>query len=296
MSDRKSVHVLYKNLGETPNECILRFKKDNPEYADEAMTYAGRLDPMAEGVLIVLSHEELQNKDKYLNLQKTYEFEILWGFETDTLDVLGLVSSGISFPSQVFWGNLSGFADPANFSSLKKIINGIPLLFSKLLRKAPKELMISTKFPNDITTKDLLKNIGKFEQSYPAYSSKPVDGKPLFQWARECRLGEIEIPKHEVEIFEIEYLSRRTLSKQDLLKEIEYKISLVSGDFRQEEILERWKKVLNDSEERDFVLDKISATVSSGFYIRQFVCDLAKSFDTHALTFHIKRTKVGDYS
>ncbi len=251
MENRKGVHVLYKNLGETPNEAILRFKKDNPEYEKESMTYAGRLDPMAEGLLLILSGDELQNKEKYLNLTKTYEFEILWGFETDTLDVLGLVSPGISFSSQVFRDN-----------------------------------MISTNFQE---------LIGKFEQSYPAYSSKPVKGKPLFQWAREGRLGDIEIPKHEVEMFDVQYLSRRTMSKEDLLKEIIYKVNSVSGDFRQKEILEKWQQVLEKTNQNEFVLDKITATVSSGFYIRQFVSDLAKSLGINGLTFHIKRTRVGDY-
>ena len=38
---------LYKKRGETPLECIYRFKMVNPEYADKPMTYAGRLDPLA---------------------------------------------------------------------------------------------------------------------------------------------------------------------------------------------------------------------------------------------------------
>ena len=92
MEKNRGLHLLYKNLGETPNESILRFKKENPEYKDESMTYAGRFDPMAEGLLLVISHEELQNKDQYLDLKKTYEFEMLWGFETDTLDILGKIS------------------------------------------------------------------------------------------------------------------------------------------------------------------------------------------------------------
>ena len=89
-SNNKDLHLLYKNLGETPHEAILRYKKDHPEHKDLTMTYAGRLDPMAEGVLLVLSGDLVFEKDKFLDLPKNYEFEILWGFETDTLDLLGL--------------------------------------------------------------------------------------------------------------------------------------------------------------------------------------------------------------
>ena len=249
MEPKQNLHLLYKNLGETPHETVLRYKKEHPEYTETPMTYAGRLDPMAEGLLLVLSGEGILEKDKYLDLPKTYEFEILWGFDTDTLDMLGVVREDLS-------------------------------------KTVPSQDMISTNLKNFVK---------KFEQIYPVYSSRPVNGKSLFQWAREGRLSEIDIPKHDVELYEAEYLSHRTISKDDLLKDIEYNVGLVQGDFRQKEILDKWRDVLGESQSKEFVIDKIKVVVSSGFYVRQFVSDLAESFDTKAVTFHIKRTKVGEY-
>ena len=55
------------------------------------MTYAGRLDPMASGLILVLAGEEVRNKKKYLTLPKEYEFKILFGFATDTYDILGKI-------------------------------------------------------------------------------------------------------------------------------------------------------------------------------------------------------------
>lgn len=72
-------------------ECINRFKAENPEYEKEKMTYAGRLDPLASGVLLVLVGEECKKKEKYLGLDKEYELTVLFGFSTDTMDVLGLI-------------------------------------------------------------------------------------------------------------------------------------------------------------------------------------------------------------
>ncbi len=248
MKKNSGLNLLYKYLGETPLETITRFKKDNPEYINESMTYAGRLDPMAEGLLIVLSGDEIKDKGKYQDLPKTYEFEVLWGVETDTLDLLGLVVK------------------------------------SEKLKVERKKI------------EEYLKNsVGKFEQKYPAYSSKPVSGKSLFQWAREGRIGEVDIPSHEVLVFEINFLERRNISGSELLKDVEEKISKVSGDFRQKEILNEWRKVLNENLNIEFTIDKIEAKVSSGFYVRQFVNDLAKTFGTTATTFHIKRTKVGGF-
>lgn len=86
----EKVLKLYKNLGETPLECLERFRATNPEYANEKMTYAGRLDPMAEGLLIALVGEECKKKDEYLGLDKEYIFEVLFGIQSDTYDILGI--------------------------------------------------------------------------------------------------------------------------------------------------------------------------------------------------------------
>ncbi len=244
----KDLHLVYKNLGETPLERLERFRVDHPEFKDSKMTYAGRLDPMAEGLLVLLTNDAVNAKENFINLSKTYEVEVLWGVGTDTLDVLGLVSE------------------------------------------------TNTKNPTeDEVKKYVLESIGKFSQKYPAYSSKPVEGKPLFVWAREGKLDEIKIPSHEVEVFDAKYISRKNILKQDLQREIQRRVSLVQGDFRQKEILEKWEEIMSKSLFDMFMVDKILLEVSGGFYVRQFVKDMAETLGTRALTFHIKRTKVGEF-
>ena len=89
----KNILLLKKKEGETPLEALDNFRKKHKKYKDVKMTYAGRLDPMASGLLLVLCGEEIKNKEKYLNLEKEYGFEILFGFTTDTHDILGKVTS-----------------------------------------------------------------------------------------------------------------------------------------------------------------------------------------------------------
>ncbi|MBX4200262.1 hypothetical protein KW790_02280 [Candidatus Parcubacteria bacterium] len=101
MKEVTKVIKLYKNLGETPLECILRFRHDNPDFEKINMTYLGRLDPMAEGLLLVLAGNT-KEKNKYLEWDKTYEFEVLWGFETDTYDVLGKITNISDIPLKNF--------------------------------------------------------------------------------------------------------------------------------------------------------------------------------------------------
>lgn len=55
-------------------------------------TYAGRLDPLASGVCVVLSGEDRHQKEAYLKLPKEYLVDVLFGVETDTLDPLGLAT------------------------------------------------------------------------------------------------------------------------------------------------------------------------------------------------------------
>ena len=65
---------------------------------------------------------------------------------------------------------------------------------------------------------------------------------------------------------------------------------------RQNEIIDKWEEEMSKSLFGTFKIDKIKLKVSSGFYVRQFVHDLSESFGEKAVTFHINRTKVGDYS
>ena len=49
-------------------------------------------------------------------------------------------------------------------------------------------------------------------------------------------------------------------------------------------------------EANQYAVDKVKIKCSGGFYVRQFVADLAKSIGAKALTYHILRTEVGEYN
>jgi len=82
---------LYKKKGETPLERLDRFREEHPEYGETKLSYAGRLDPMAEGVMLVLVGDENKEREKHLKYSKEYSFEVLFGFKTDSYDLLGLL-------------------------------------------------------------------------------------------------------------------------------------------------------------------------------------------------------------
>src|SRR3990167_5802419 len=80
---------LYKKLGETPRERLERLRVEKPHYAHEVLSYAGRLDPMAEGGMLCLVGSANKHREEYLNLSKEYTLDVLFGFSTDTYDILG---------------------------------------------------------------------------------------------------------------------------------------------------------------------------------------------------------------
>jgi len=86
----KSGVIFSKKRGETLAQCLLRFREEYPQYRNEKITYAGRLDPLADGLLLLFIGKATRNKDRYLNLPKSYEYQILFGVETDSYDLLGI--------------------------------------------------------------------------------------------------------------------------------------------------------------------------------------------------------------
>ncbi len=84
------IYITNKPVGETPLQALEALRKRNKISQSAKLTYAGRLDPMAEGVLIILEGASEIQKQKILALPKIYQAEVLFGFSSDTLDVLGI--------------------------------------------------------------------------------------------------------------------------------------------------------------------------------------------------------------
>lgn len=86
----KQVLNVYKKVGMTPLEAIKKVREKYPFYKNKKMGYAGRLDPLAEGVLVVLLEDENKKIGQYMGFDKEYNTEILLGFSSDSHDILGI--------------------------------------------------------------------------------------------------------------------------------------------------------------------------------------------------------------
>lgn len=89
----KPILNIYKPIGLTPLQVIKQIKTKSPEYKDIPIGYAGRLDPLAHGVLLLMVGEANKQRQKYLSLTKDYAFKMIFGIETDTYDVMGIIKN-----------------------------------------------------------------------------------------------------------------------------------------------------------------------------------------------------------
>jgi tRNA pseudouridine(55) synthase len=244
-----SIVVYVKKYTETLSVMLKRFRMEYPEYASSKITYAGRLDPLAEGTMLLLTDEDVHRKDEFLGLPKEYEVNIVCGVSTDTYDLLGV---------------------PQDFGET-----------------TVEETVLKREVENLLRLKT---------QTYPRYSSRTVEGKPLYQWSREGRLSEISIPEQSIDIKDVSIVSVSSIDGMELLGMVNRVTSEVEGDFRQEEIFNSWKKHIANHQKTEFTTATLCFSVSSGTYIRGLIEGLGKSLNTHACCIKIKRISIGGYT
>lgn len=243
-----SIISCIKHIGQTPLEVIDALRETNKwSKKDVKLSYAGRLDPMAHGLMIILKDNECYNQHKWHNMDKTYEFKLLIGISTDTYDILG---------------KMTAFGE----SSQENLI--------KVIKK------IST-YPS------------RFFQEYPPYSSIRVNGKPLWQHARNGTLDDIDIPGKKVTIKNLGIKNIKVINKPHLILLTHTNIDKLNKkhNFRQREIKDEWKTI----PKQNYIVVTIEATVSSGFYIRSFCNTIGEELGVPCMALDIMRTQLGNY-
>lgn len=207
-------------------------------------SHTGTLDPMASGVVLILKGDEYFNKEKYIQDFKTYNFDILFGFSTDTHDGLGLI--GEIYSEKII---LESFY-------IESIINSFK---------------------------------GKYSQKYPEFSSKKINGKSLWEYKR---LG-LSVPDAfiEGEVKEIKINKIDFVESKNEIEGIVKQINLISGNFRQDEILQKY----SDAKFPDnFLKVNLDVDMSRGLYVRGLVRDISLKIKVPAIVINLVRTAEGN--
>ncbi len=253
-----AIILAYKYRSETMAVCMDRIRQSARIPVDEKITYAGRLDPMADGLVIFLCGSARFQKDKFLKLSKTYTVEFFLGYRTDTYDVLGLVKEN---------------KVPENSSLLQDSHQGGSSLSLEIMNS--------------------FQPTGTFMQLFPVFSSRKVNGKPLFVHTRQQQT--IPTIGHNVTLYGYNDYTCREITPGELLDTIKKDCNNVAGDFRQTQIINQWQKTLKNVSEK-IMLYTVTIDVSSGFYVRQWISDFGDYLSTGAVTFSITRGTIGVFN
>jgi tRNA pseudouridine55 synthase len=87
--------ALDKPVGPTAAQALVALRESDPSLRGVKLGHAGRLDPMAEGLLTVLVGDENRAVHALRGESKTYEVDVLLGLASDSFDALGMLSSPV---------------------------------------------------------------------------------------------------------------------------------------------------------------------------------------------------------
>lgn len=251
--------LLDKKVGETPLEAIREWKKQNSKYSDVPASYAGRLDPMASGKLLVLLGDECKRQSLYTNLDKEYEVEVLLDIGSDTGDVLGIPEYHDK-ETHIATDSLSEATDKEHGTHLRKY----PAFSSKTVNG--KQLFLH-KLEGNLSLIDI-----------------PEHNETIY---RIKNLGLAEISGSE--------LQARVLSLLDLVPRTNAPSKKLGENFRVDYIRQKWELVFAGTKNRNFMVIRIKVICGSGTYMRSLAGRIGESLGTKALALSIRRTEIGKY-
>lgn len=242
------VITLQKEIGQTPKELIENYK--NKQGIKKA-SYCGRLDPLASGLMLILTDEDCKHQNKYLGMSKTYTFNIIFGIWTDSHDPLN--------------DNIKLYDEYIDIEELENLVK------QKYTGVINQQYPLCSSYTIDI---GLNKKIPLWE----AFKNKliPVD---------------YELPSKLINIKNFDILDNRTLNDYELFGEFICDINKVedyNNSFGKTQAIDFFK---SKSSNKNYQVISCKVTGSSGTYIRGLVRDISSDLGKHAIAHKIKRIK-----
>ncbi|OGG86057.1 hypothetical protein A2392_01165 [Candidatus Kaiserbacteria bacterium RIFOXYB1_FULL_46_14] len=250
--------VLEKAVGETPLQAVEKFRATHPELVGVSLAYAGRLDPMASGKLLILIGEECKNQESYHSLDKAYRFEVLLGSSSDTGDILGLVN----------WQEKTNFSQ-SQFQKVTASLRGpLALPYPKFSSRTVKGK------PLHIWT--LENRLGEIEIP-----------------TAETTIYKLELAGVRTEAAEVVY--ENALSRIELIPKVEEESKALGRDFRRSEVRVAWQVWLEHHRGEKVQIATFDCISSSGTYMRSLATEIGRRLGTTALAYSIHRSIIGKY-
>ena len=253
--------VLEKAVGETPLSCAEAFRATRPDLVGIPLSYAGRLDPMASGKLLVLIGEECKHQADYHGLDKEYEFSVLFGISSDTQDVLGRLKAGADVV-EIFEKNLNDITR----SLVGELTFSYPLFSAKTVKGKPLHMW---------TLEGRLDEIEIPTRTSTIYELELTNIKTL--------------TRAEV--------ADQALAKIETIPEVTDPRKALGNDFRRVDVRQDWQNIKNNPNlPETYTVATFCCIASSGAYMRTLATLIAEKIGTTGLAYHIHRTKIGHYN
>ena len=253
------IYIVYKPIGFTPNQIIDFLKK---KLKKNKLSFCGRLDPMACGLMMVLSDETIKFQDNYLTFDKIYKFDLILGLSTDTYDILGLSSK----PTISDITNIENII--VNFNELKEKIIG-----------------------------DFDQEYPPYSSIHVRHEK--YGRRALWWYAKNNKLNEINIPSKNVKIKSFNNSDIDLINFKDFYNIIKNRLSLLkdtSNNFRQEEIMKNWLYLSELYPNFKIIKINCEVNVSSGCYVRSIANSIGNLLKIGGLALDINRIRLGDYN
>lgn len=251
-------YTIEKKVGETPLHALSRLREKHGINPEIPLSYAGRLDPMASGTLLVLCGEECKKQEKYHRLDKIYRFEVLFGASSDTGDVLGIVSG----------------------TRGRRSIDG------DMLQKVCRSLEGSHSLPYPVYSSKTVKGI-------PLHTWA-LQGKLHLITIPLNPFSIYSINFTGVRSLSAPDLLSLISKKIFLLPTVTDPKKALGKDFRRAEVHESWK-IFIEKNQGSFQIATFEASVSAGTYIRSLAPLLGEKLGMDALAYSIHRVRIGRY-
>jgi tRNA pseudouridine(55) synthase len=252
--------TLEKMVGETPLSCAEAYRAKHPELAGVPMAYAGRLDPMASGKLLVLLGDECKQQEHYHGLDKEYEFSVLFGVGSDTHDVLGRLHTCVVQPALQ-----KNYLEKISTDLLGDIELPYPHFSAKTVQGKPLHMWTLEGKLNDITV--------------------PTNHSTIY----ELELTTLEMRSRAG-------VCDEARAKIDTIPPVTDLRKALGNDFRRADVRVDWENIKNDhSLPEEYHIAFFRSVASSGTYMRSLAHLIGQKMNSCGLAWHIHRTEIGTF-
>lgn len=250
--------VIEKAVGETPLQALERYRSSAGIATEVTLAYAGRLDPMASGTLLILIGDECKRQSEYHGLDKAYIFTILFGVGSDTYDPLGRLTP----------------AQPRDITAAK--LNAILPQFRGAISLPYPPFSAKTVQGKPLHTWTLEGRLNEIEIPKQHSTVYRLSLKNIYT-------------KTGAE------LTDDAAAKIQTVTPVNDPRKALGADFRRTDVLLDWQRVTKQHHDTEFVLADFYCVASSGTYMRSLAHHIGTTLDTPALAWSIHRETIGRY-